>query len=508
MITDIDHLRAELKGSLLAFSRFFYKRVYGRDLIISNPPGRESHHISLCRELTNLRELRIPNHRLGISMPPGYGKSLFCCMSIAQCMALYPHSNFLYISYQVDLATEQTSLIKLIMEDAIYKDLFDVHLRRDSSSKSHFKTLQGGTVAAFGSAGPVTGRNAGLPGLDTPSGFVVIDDAIKPGEAHSDAIRAKVIRNYEETIRQRARGKNVGILYIGQRVHEGDLGGYLQGGKDVLPWHFLDLPALDENDMALYPEIHDREYLIKLRENSPYTFWSQFQQKPVPAGGALYKRDWFVELDDEPDIFASFITCDTAETEKEYNDATVFSFWGVYEIESLGVKTGQYGLHWIDCIELRIEPKLLKEHFIDFWVQSGRYKVPPQLAAIEKKSTGVTLLSVLDDVRGLQVQDVKRTGADGSKADRFIGIQRWIAEKRISINKHAKHKELVLSHMEKITANNSHRFDDICDTLVDSIQFAFIDKRFNKQQHTDTIKAARITQGNKLLVNRGNYGSL
>ena len=65
---------------------------------------------------------------------------------------------------------------------------------------------------------------------------------------------------------------------------------------------------------------------------------------------------------------------DTAETAKSYNDATVFSFWGVYEIESYGVKTGQYGLHWIDTLECRVEPKDLKGTFLEFWQQCMRYQ--------------------------------------------------------------------------------------------------------------------------------------
>ena len=36
-------------------------------------------------------------------------------------------------------------------------------------------------------------------------------------------------------------------------------------------------------------------------------------QNPVPAGGGIFKKDWFVDLLVEPKIIASFITADTAE---------------------------------------------------------------------------------------------------------------------------------------------------------------------------------------------------
>ena len=66
---------------------------------------------------------------------------------------------------------------------------------------------------------------------------------------------------------------------------------------------------------------------------------------------------------EEPEILKTFIVCDSAETDKTYNDATVFSFFGIYKIKVKNVDIGLLGLHWIDCQELRVEPKDLKESF-------------------------------------------------------------------------------------------------------------------------------------------------
>lgn len=388
------------------------------------------------------------------------------------------------------------------MSDDIYQYLFDISLNRDSTAKDDFKTTVGGNVVALGSHGSVTGQNAGLPDFNDFCGALIIDDPIKPGEAHSDTIRQKVTDNYVETLRQRTRGKYVPIIFIGQRVHEDDLAAFLFSEKEIRNWKLVELKALDDNDMALYPEVDTREKLISMREKAPYVFWGQYQQMPVPAGGSLFKKEWFVELDEEPECYTTFITCDSAETTKEYNDATAFSFWGIYEIEHMGIPTGQTGLHWIDCVELRIEPKDLLDNFSDFFGQCCRYPVPPGIAAIEKKSTGVTLASVLKEARGLEIWDIPRSAADGSKADRFVGIQRWIAEKRISITKGAKHQKLVLDHMETITANDAHRFDDIADTCADAINLVFVEKRLqNKRVIKNSGAAKRIMQRQKVLIN-------
>ena len=468
---------AELKGSLLLFTRFFYKHLTGRDFIVSNPPGRESHHITVSKAFTSLFREQQHAYGLIINLPPGYGKSVMTSMWVAWCYAHYPDCNFLYISYSHELAAAHTSFIKQIMSSKMYKYLFDIEISSDTRAKDHFMTTAGGSVAAFGSSGAVTGRNAGSPGLDRFSGCVVIDDAHKPNEIHSDSVRESVIRNYNETIMQRPRDNNVPIVFIGQRLHEEDLAAYMMSGRDVRTWDRVILKGIDDAGNALYPQVQSLAYLKELQEKQPFVFYSQIQQEPVPSGGALYKPEWFVVLDFEPKIIKTFITADTAETNKSYNDATVFSFWGLYEIETMERKTGIYGLHWLDCMELRIEPKDLKDAFLDFWQDCMRHEIPPLLTAIEKKSTGVTLLSVIkQELRGMQVRDIERNRSSGSKTQRFLEIQPYIAEKRISFTRNAKHVDACIRHMTKITANEAHRWDDICDTAADAIKIALIDK--------------------------------
>lgn len=475
-VIDKEKEAARLRGSLLEFTRFFLKYITNRDFILSQPLNRESHQITICKELTKLLRLQSDLNRLLINVPPGYGKTLLMCMFVAWCYTHYPDCNFIYISYAQTLAAKQTAFIRQIMSSALYTYLFDVELSRDSRAKDHFQTTKNGTVAAFGSAGAITGRDAGLPGLDRFSGAVIIDDPIKPDEAHSDTIRATVIRNYEETIRQRTRGENVPLIFIGQRLHEDDLAAFLLSDKDTKKWDTVILKALDEKNNALYPEVQKQEDLLALKHKSPYVFSSQYQQEPVPAGGSVFKEHWIVQTDEYPDIIKTFITVDTAETAKTYNDATAMSFWGVYEIENFGQKTGVLALHWIDAIEVWVEPKDLKLTFNDFFSECSRFKIAPSLAAIEKKSTGVTLLSILEDLRGIEIRQITRNCNSGSKTERFLRTQPFLASKQVSINRDAKHKDLVLNHISKITANDTHRRDDLADTMCDAVQLALIDK--------------------------------
>ena len=396
----------------------------------------------------------------------------------------------MYISHSHDLAAMHTHSIRETMSLPIFRKLFGIEIRRDSSAKDYFLTNGGGAVAAFGSSGGITGHDAGLPGLDRFSGAIIIDDVHKPDEVHSDTIRDKVKKNYFETIERRLRSPNVPIIMIGQRLHEDDLPAHLLGGADGTEWSQLIIKALDDAGNARYPEVNPLSQLKIMKETQPYVFASQYQQNPIPAGGALYLREWFPILDKDPDILATFVTCDTAETDKQYNDATVFSFWGVYKISFNGEYIDNlYGLHWLDCNEIRVEPKDLESEFRDFYTSCMRYKIKPKFVAIEKKSTGVTLSSVLKNVPGLGIIDVERSGFSenklNSKANRFLAIQPYIAEKKISFSAGAKHVDKCISHMVKITANNTHRHDDIADTAYDAVKMALIDKIIlNKTQET------------------------
>lgn len=477
-----DEVASRLRSSFLEFIQFFYPILTGRKFIISQPVGRESHHIIIARALSQACRLEIPNHKLLVNVSPGSGKSTMLAMWVAWTMATWPDCRFLYISYSKVLAAKHTETIKRIMQLSNYEHLFNVRIRHDSKAREYFQTTAGGAVAAFGSGGAITGQDAGLPGLNRFSGAVIIDDAHKPDEVHSDTIRQSVIDNYRETIQQRARGINVPFIFIGQRLHEDDVGAYLIEGKDGYDWHKVILKSIDDAGNALYPEVDTLEKLLRKQETDPYVFASQYQQNPIPAGGALFKADWFVMLDDEPKILYSFITCDTAETSLSYNDATAFSFFGIYEIESYGVKTGQYGLHWIDTLECRIEPKDLRDTFLQFWAECMRHPRPPQLIAIEKKSTGGTLLSLIDEIRTVRLMDIPRTKLQGSKTKRFLDAQPYVAERRVSFPTMGRHVKLCVEHMSKITANETHRWDDIADTAADAIRIAFIEKTIISSQ--------------------------
>ncbi|MGN6347090.1 MAG: hypothetical protein ACTHME_05245 [Candidatus Nitrosocosmicus sp.] len=332
MIANDNELKNKLLSSFLLFTRTFYKLRNGRDFDLSSPVSRECHYVTIAKELTKC--FILDTNRIIINIPPGTAKSTMVKYFICWCFAHYADCRFIYISYSHDLAASHTADIKGVMELPEYRQIFGVEISRESSAKDNFKTTAGGVVRAFGSGGAVTGQDAGLPRLKRFSGAVIMDDMHKPDEAHSESIRHTVKRNYNETIKRRPRDPfNVPLIFIGQRVHEDDIAQFLIDGQDGYEWKKVVLPGKDTSGNSIHPQLYPLETLSIEEKFNPYVYASQIQQNPIPAGGGLFKKDWFLLLEQDPEILATFITGDTAETSKTYNDPTVFSFWGIYKIK-------------------------------------------------------------------------------------------------------------------------------------------------------------------------------
>lgn len=499
---EIARLRAEHFSSLLTFTRTFFKLRTGRTFDLSDPPGRESHYITISRALE--RALNGECNRLIINVPPRYGKTELVIHFIAWAMARYPDSNFLYVSYSHSLAKKQTQTIRDIISLSYFKSLFSVSIKDDSSAKDNFQTNNNGSVYAAGAQGTITGFGAGIKSCDRFGGCIVIDDIIKPEEATSDTVREGINEWYFNTLQSRLNTQNTPIIFIGQKVHEHDLAQVLieNGG-----WEVVSLPAIDEANNALHPQMHDLKTLLKMKQESPYNFAAQYQQRPLPAGGGIFKENWFIKLEEEPAIEATFITVDTAETSKDYNDASVFSFWGLYKLTNFEIDVDIFGLHWIDCLEIRIEPKDLQAEFLSFWRKCMSHTVKPYAAAIEKKTTGVTLISTLKDMQGLQIIDLERTRASGNKTSRYLEMQPYVSSNRISLPTYGFHTNHCIDHMQKITANDSHRFDDIADTAYDAVKLALIDKVISRKVKNDYSDIGKLFKLNATKVNRLKYNA-
>lgn len=484
--------RTELYGSLLTFTRYFYQIRNNREFILPKPIGRESHTRIICNQLMRCEEHQ--TNRLGITIPPRYGKTELIIHFIAWAMARWPDANFLYTSYSYSLARKQTGVVKEIVMLPEYQRLFpDVRIKRDASAKDNFETTKGGSVYAAGAGGTITGRGAGIKYCPRFGGALIMDDMHKPEEVFSDPMREGVRDWYFNTLLSRANDPaHTPIIFIGQRLHEDDLPSHLFAGEDTYPWDIVDLAVRDGAGNVLDPAMHTKEQLEEMEKKEPYLFWTQYMQKPLPPGGSVFKREAFILMDDLPEIFHTFITVDSAETDNNWNDQTCFSFWGLYKIRQFGVETELYGLHWLACEYDWIDAGDLEQRFIDFYGDCMRFKVKPTQVAIEKKSTGVTLRANLKKVQGIQIVESECLQPKISKGARFLKCVKFVNSGQISLTKGARHTDHCIEHMSKITLEDAHKLDDIADTAAIAIQIALIDR-------TVINMGTREKKGNKIL---------
>lgn len=287
--------------SLLFFTRYFFKKRYGRKFIIGD------HHEIICNALE--RVLRGEIRRLIINIAPRYGKTEIAVKNlIAHGLAINPAAKFIHLSYSDDLALDNSEEVKDLIEEDFYQELFPaVKIKPASKAKKKWYTTEGGGVYATAAAGQVTGFGAGrvdeeeegsmeefLSAIDQKEGFggaLIIDDPIKPEDADSDTIRERVNNRFDSTIRNRVNSRNTPIIVIMQRLHPMDLSGYLMRDEEADEWTVISLPCIKEDGTALWPFKHTVEELHKLKEANDIVFERQYMQNPKPKEGLLFPEE-------------------------------------------------------------------------------------------------------------------------------------------------------------------------------------------------------------------------
>ncbi len=259
------------------------------------------HHQRICEALDRVYQGEIK--RLIINVPPRYSKTELVLNWLAWCLGRAPDAEFILTSYAAQLAINNSWIARELVQHEEYRAIFpDTQLRSDSAAKHDWRTTAGGTVYAAGSGGTITGFGAGKqrPGF---GGAIIIDDPHKPDEANSDVMRQNVLDWFQNTLESRKNDpKNTPIVLIMQRLHEHDLAGWLLNGGNGEKWEHVCLPALNEQTgEALWPEKHTAEMLRTMQQASPYNFAGQYQQRPAPLEGGLFKPDSIPVIDAIPE---------------------------------------------------------------------------------------------------------------------------------------------------------------------------------------------------------------
>lgn len=303
------------------------------------------HVDAIAEHLQALSEGQLQN--LIINIPPRHSKSSLVSVLWPTWEWIEdPHLRWLFISYGQGLSTRDSVKRRRLIESHWYRerwaDRFD--LTADQNQKIRFENDRTGVMIATSVGGLGTGEGGRR---------IVVDDPHNAKEVESDVKREDVLDWWDATMSTRADDPDgVARVIVMQRLHERDLVGHIQakaeeGGEQydvlVLPAEYeprvqvciagLDHDPRTEPGQLLSPERFNQAAVERLKVSLGDRAAGQLQQRPAPAGGAIWKVDeWWgegknrydiaLQTNDPTKIVARYLSFDTAMKDKETNDPT------------------------------------------------------------------------------------------------------------------------------------------------------------------------------------------
>lgn len=278
--------------------------------------------------------------RLIITMPPRTMKSFLASVCLpAWLLGRNPGEKIICASYAQPLSADFASQMRRLMRTPWYAQVFPhTHIDPKKSGLDEIGTTRGGYRLSTSVGGTLTGRGAN---------YVIIDDPMKASEAHSQVAREGAFGWYKGTVTSRLNNPKKGrIIVVAQRLHMEYLPGQLAG---LGGWEQLDLPleAFRDQTIELFPDqfierpagqiIHEARFseveIARLRaEMGERDFEAQYNQRPLPPGGALFKLQWLKRYDEKPaapEVQGVFQSWDTAYEIADGNDYSVCSTWAL-----------------------------------------------------------------------------------------------------------------------------------------------------------------------------------
>jgi predicted phage terminase large subunit-like protein len=380
--------------------------------------------------------------RLLLNEPPRTGKTFivsicFAAWTWAQRVKgplMGPQVSFFYASYAEDLSHEHSVKCLRLIKSTWYQRRWGQRFTMIRETRGHLENSRGGYRMASSVDAKATGYGADI---------IIADDPHLVKEAESDDVRETTVKWWSESMPSRLNNRRTGaMIVIMQRVHEGDLSGHILNPKNGLDYVHFCVPMsyvpcfhanvwdgdkiktiIGEDDVAeiddenifwvdqrtedgelLWPERFPIEQVrILERELGPYAYAGQYQQEPAPRGGGVIKYDWWREWDEKaakehgtiPGQYPGFeyiiAALDTAYTEKEENDPSALSIWGIFRDEA-----GNPKIFLMYCWQEWLKfPDLVRRVADDCRGAPFDYKIKVDRLLIEDKAAGHSVIQEL-----------------------------------------------------------------------------------------------------------------
>jgi predicted phage terminase large subunit-like protein len=237
-----------------------------------------------------------------INVPPRHMKSLLVSVFWpAWEWTRWPERRWLYSSYAATLSLRDSVKCRRLIESPWYRARWGhvFLLTGDQNAKTRFDNNRSGYRLSTSVGGAVTGEGGDR---------IVCDDPHNVADVASDTIRKNAIDWWDIAMSTRVNDpKTSAMVIVMQRCHQRDLSGHLlekgnfehlclpaeyEGPGRMTSIGFSD-PRTEHGDL-LWPGQFGRSEIEELKINlGSYGAAGQLQQRPSPAGGGIFKRDWF-----------------------------------------------------------------------------------------------------------------------------------------------------------------------------------------------------------------------
>lgn len=379
-----------------------------------------------------------------INIPPRHTKSTFVgVLWPAWEWTVNPWLQWLCASYKEALAIRDGVKMRRLVTSHWYQERWGslYRLTGDQNEKRRFENDATGYRVSVG-VGTGTGEGGHR---------LVLDDPMSADDAESDAKRDNANEWVDNTFSTRGNDpKTVARVVVMQRLHEADTTGHIldrmrDGGE---PYDHLVLPAeyepriqvcmadlvhdpRTEHGEPLSPKRFGPTELLRLKATmgGDLAVAGQLQQRPSPAGGAVFKREWWDgdrnRYDHADDVFARsavyrYMSVDTAFKDGMQNDYTAIVIGDLLPDYRLAIREILLDrVQFYDLIDF-IQTAAVR------WNHDGKLEA----IVIEEKGSGITALQELQRaasphwIAGM----LKPFEPGGSKEYRARKQSQWTAE--------------------------------------------------------------------------------
>lgn len=309
------------------------------------------HIDAICEHMEAVKDGYI--RRMIINVPPRTSKSSIVSIAFPAWVWIQnerkplsgPNVQFLCGTYGHPLSKSHGGKFKNLLNSHWFQERWGHRFNIMTNTNLELENDKGGVRWASTPDSGTTGKGGNI---------LLLDDPHNVKEASSEAERTKALEWYDQALSNRFNNpKKSALILVMQRVHVEDMTGHfltkeMSGMVHLfLPMEFMpdrkcctiigwEDPRSEPGELLVPNRMGPEQIIEYKRDMGSYGYVGQYQQMPVVTGGGIIKADdWGAwEKKELPGFDQIIASLDPAYTDKQENDFSACTIWGVFKDEA------------------------------------------------------------------------------------------------------------------------------------------------------------------------------